>query len=63
MKTDWIFDGIEAWINEEERTHNENLGRKHCSSLCSQSEGHGHVAKIWGMTLLIFFACLAATNT
>ena len=38
------FDGNEAWINEGERTHGENLGRKHGSSLCSQSEGHGHVA-------------------
>ena len=33
--------------------------RQHCSSLCSQSEGHGHVAKIWGMTLLIFLRVLA----
>ncbi len=22
------------------------VGRQHCSSLCSQSEGHGHVAKM-----------------
>ena len=22
------------------------MGRQHCSSLCSQSEGHGHVAKM-----------------
>ena len=21
------------------------MGRQHCSSLCSQSEGHGHVAR------------------
>ena len=79
MKTDWIFDGIEAWINEGNGRITKvwgdstvahfackvratdtlrSLGRQHGSSLCSQSEGHGHVAKIWGMTLLNFLRVL-----
>ena len=35
-------------------SHNRLLRRQHCSSLCSQSEGHEHVAKIWGMAFLDF---------
>ena len=79
MKTDWIFDGIEAWINEgngrmakiwgesivahfARKVRATDMGRsrrrQHCSSLCSQSEGHGYVAKIRGMTLLNFLRVL-----
>ena len=31
-------------------------------SLCKQSESHGHVAKIWGMTLLNFLRVLARST-
>ena len=37
--------------------HNRLLRRQHCSSLCSQSEGHEYVANManaLGMTLLVF---------
>ena len=43
--------------------HNRLLRRQHCSSLCSQSEGHEHVANMTnalGLTLLDF-QCLSAT--
>ena len=72
MKTDWIFDGIEAWINEGNKRMAKvggastvahfarkvratdtlrSLGRQHGSSLCSQSEGHEHVAKSGAIAL------------
>ena len=37
--------------------HNRLLRRQHCSSLCSQSEGHEYVANMvnaLGMTFLVF---------
>ncbi len=72
MKTDWIFDGIEAWINEGNGRMAKIWGdstvahfarkvratdmwqclrRQHGSSLCSQSEGHEHVAKSGAIAL------------
>ena len=46
--------------------HNRLLRRQHCSSLCSQSEGHEHVANMTsaqgGMTLLDFQLVLGRRN-
>ena len=45
--------------------HNRLLQRQHCSSLCSQSEGHEHVANMvsaLGMTLLDFQPVLGRHN-
>ena len=40
--------------------HNRLLRRQHCSSLCSQSEGHEHVANIASALGHIFVGFLAA---
>ena len=45
--------------------HNRLLRRQHCSSLCSQSEGHEHVANMTnalGMTLLDYQLVLGRHN-
>ena len=45
--------------------HNRLLRRQHCSSLCSQSEGHEHVANMasaLGMTFLIFQSMFGRHN-
>ena len=45
--------------------HNRLLRRQHCSSLCSQSEGHEHVANMTnalGMTLMDFQLVLGRHN-
>ena len=39
--------------------HNRLLRRQHCSSLCSQSEGHEHVANIASALGYIFVGFLA----
>ena len=51
------------WVNEKKwgadgvTTNDTNfmgrrMGRQHCSSLCSQSEGHGHVAKMLKVAII-----------
>ena len=45
--------------------HNRLLRRQHCSSLCSQSEGHEHVANMvnaLGYNLVIFQLMLGRRN-
>ena len=45
--------------------HNRLLRRQHCSSLCSQSEGHEHVANMasaLGMTFLVFQSMFGRHN-
>uniref|UniRef100_UPI003FEEF710 hypothetical protein n=1 Tax=Alloprevotella sp. TaxID=1872471 RepID=UPI003FEEF710 len=41
------------------RQHNHLLRRQHCSSLCSQSEGHEHVANMTSALAHVFVGFLA----
>ena len=39
------------------------MGRQHCSSLCSQSEGHGHVAKMLKFAVGSLFCGVSAIKS
>ena len=39
----WGADGV---TTNDTNFMGRRMGRQHCSSLCSQSEGHGHVASM-----------------
>ena len=52
-----VFIGNALAVEISAGPHNRLLRRQHCSSLCSQSEGHEYVANManaLGMTFLVF---------